>query len=596
MKRKQINDSGKTSSQWTEREGLFKYGLEFKKRLESLQSERTQELRENARRRERPRKDAMVGFQQQRRLREEQLGVEEGAQDGTMASGVGNTAAAVAGAPGHQQQQQQQHGSSSSGRANSPRARLAMLKRSSTKCKALSNDPFRFQGNGIDFKGKLIGVRDVDEARGDAMCAEAMRLAKAAVKSAGHHKQRIILNISIEGLKVKDEKTQTVLHNFPVSRISFIARDTTDARAFGFVYSCSDNKYKFYGIKTTQTADRAVLSIRDMFQIVFEMKKAHLAEVKQKQEEQQKRESKTTDGVKIDNGVAVADLLDLESELHNIEQGYNQLQNIPTFAEDSWPTNDVFTDLQPSTPFFPPSTGTVAPLPPPPVSSFALKNSSDPFDDSFNPRSLPLVRPLGNIPLNASDTQQPSSLSTQPLTTLLSYPDAFTSSANGRAVAFSETNPFASSVQSTTVARIELDPFDTHQAQQVLKSSTSYHLPMAVSWSINENTIPPTGTDPRMLSKWTEKKRVSTLEEAFNKLVDMDTLVSSPELKKNPFSELMIPPKKVSMDAKTANATTTGATAVMTGSSRAPCIPARSAPLIVSTTSNNDPFNDEFFN
>ncbi|VIO94183.1 Uncharacterized protein BM_BM5136 [Brugia malayi] len=428
------------------------------------------------------------------------------------------------------------------------------------------------------------------------MCAEAMRLAKAAVKSAGHHKQRIILNISIEGLKVKDEKTQTVLHNFPVSRISFIARDTTDARAFGFIYSCSDNKYKFYGIKTTQTADRAVLSIRDMFQIVFEMKKAHLAEVKQKQEEQQKRESKTIDGVKIDNGVAVADLLDLESELHNIEQGYNQLQNIPTFAEDSWPTNDVFTDLQPSTPFFSPSTGTVAPLPPPPVSSFALKNSSDPFDDSFNPRSLPIIRPLGNIPLNASDTQQPSSPSAQPLTTLLSYPNAFTSSTNGRSVAFSETNPFASSVQSTTVARIELDPFDTHQAQQVLKSSTSYHLPMAVSWSINENTIPPTGTDSRMLSKWTEKKRVSTLEEAFNKLVDMDTLVSSSELKKNPFSELVIPPKKVSMDAMTANATITGATAVMTGSPRAPCIPTRSAPLIVSTTSNNDPFNDEFFN
>ncbi|VDO17463.1 unnamed protein product, partial [Brugia timori] len=197
-----------------------------------------------------------------------------------------------------------------------------------------------------------------------------------------------------------------------------------------------------------------------------------------------------------------------------------------------------------------------------------MKNSSDPFDDSFNPRSLPIIRPLGNIPLNASDTQQPSSPSAQPLTTLLSYPNAFTSSTNGRSVAFSETNPFASSVQSTTVARIELDPFDTHQAQQVLKSSTSYHLPMAVSWSINENTIPPTGTDSRMLSKWTEKKRVSTLEEAFNKLVDMDTLVSSSELKKNPFSELVIPPKKVSMDAMTANATITGATAVMTGSPR----------------------------
>lgn len=134
--------------------------------------------------------------------------------------------------------------------------------------------------------------------------------------------------------------------------------------------------------------------------------------------------------MRIDNGVAVADLLDLESELHNIEQGYNQLQNIPTFAEDSWPANDIFTTVQPSAPFLPSSTGTVAPLPPPPVSSFAQKNSSDPFDDSFNPRSLPIVPPPGNIQLNASDVQQP-------LTTLFSYPDAFTSSTNSRSIAFS---------------------------------------------------------------------------------------------------------------------------------------------------------------
>ena len=62
-------------------------------------------------------------------------------------------------------------------------------------------------GDGQVFKGKLIGVLEVPEARGDRMCQNAIQELKMAVRASGEHKQRVVIHIAVDGLKIRDEKT-----------------------------------------------------------------------------------------------------------------------------------------------------------------------------------------------------------------------------------------------------------------------------------------------------------------------------------------------------------------------------------------------------
>ncbi|XP_064358500.1 disabled homolog 2-like isoform X1 [Dromaius novaehollandiae] len=150
----------------------------------------------------------------------------------------------------------------------------------------------RFKGDGVKYKAKLIGIDDVPEARGDKMSQDSMMKLKGmavAARSQGQHKQKIWVNISLSGIKIIDEKTGVIEHEHPVNKISFIARDVTDNRAFGYICG-GEGQHQFFAIKTAQQAEPLVVDLKDLFQLIYNMKKKE-EEDKKKSEEVNKTEN-----------------------------------------------------------------------------------------------------------------------------------------------------------------------------------------------------------------------------------------------------------------------------------------------------------------
>ena len=62
----------------------------------------------------------------------------------------------------------------------------------------------------------------------------------------------------------------------------------TDTRAFGYIFGSPDTGHRFFGIKTEKSASQVVMAMRDLFQVVFDLKKKEIERAKQQLEMQQK--------------------------------------------------------------------------------------------------------------------------------------------------------------------------------------------------------------------------------------------------------------------------------------------------------------------
>ncbi|XP_045476508.1 protein disabled isoform X2 [Harmonia axyridis] len=269
------------------------------------------------------------------------------------------------------------------------------------------HDTSRFGGEGQCFKAKLIGILEVSEARGDRMCQEALSDLKMAIRAAGEHKQRITVHIALDGLRLRDEKTGDCLYHHPVHKISFIAQDMTDSRAFGYIFGSPDTGHRFFGIKTDKAASQVVIAMRDLFQVVFALKRKEIELAKQHLEknclynsplfsdsssnksvtpelpakyEAIKGDSKTaSNSVESKmSGTAVANLVDLQLELNSLQQGLNQMEKITPsepFGSKDDPFGDSFTS-------FPNPI-----LPPPPSSGKERGSRTSDSSNLFSPKT-----------------------------------------------------------------------------------------------------------------------------------------------------------------------------------------------------------------
>ncbi|XP_030229280.1 disabled homolog 1 [Gadus morhua] len=141
-------------------------------------------------------------------------------------------------------------------------------RRAAVASKVVTDPTARFHGDGVRYKAKLIGMDEVVQARGDKMCLDSMMKLKgqeAASRSHGKHKQKVLLRVCSEGLKIVDEKTGCVMYEHDARRISSLKRDESDCRALAYVFQHLGSYTLFY-IKMANMADPVLDDIQQVCQ------------------------------------------------------------------------------------------------------------------------------------------------------------------------------------------------------------------------------------------------------------------------------------------------------------------------------------------
>lgn len=96
-------------------------------------------------------------------------------------------------------------------------------------------DDTKVRDNHCEFKVKYLGSLEVAESRGMEVCEAAIRSLKARSTNQGGKAVQGVLHVSGDGLRVVDKKTQGMLVDQVIEKVSFCAPDRNFSKGFAYI-------------------------------------------------------------------------------------------------------------------------------------------------------------------------------------------------------------------------------------------------------------------------------------------------------------------------------------------------------------------------
>lgn len=125
----------------------------------------------------------------------------------------------------------------------------------------------------ILYNVKFLGESIVDSAKGSEVVKDAIRkrkFNKTVKKAEGQKTPRVELTISADGVTIQYPKTKTIMHQYPLHRISYCADDKSDKRMFTFIAKSADSNQHFcYVFDSEKCAEEITLTIGQAFDLAY---------------------------------------------------------------------------------------------------------------------------------------------------------------------------------------------------------------------------------------------------------------------------------------------------------------------------------------